>query len=308
MQSWTAQPNAASTASALHVLESSRELPDDEQSQLASWQWNDVGRYDCARFPAPMLAFRLPTLTSTSLDSFSVSQASPLRRVHVKNELLLYEYQPPYGAAGYASGGYVGNSRIDGQVTSGSQQQFMTRSTELNGGWMGGVWNMVFAGCPGAPASHCSNSGGSPYSTVSTITIAEKPFITVDSTGKYWLNVPDLRPSSTGPDWSPPSTRISFDNVYVANNETDTAKTINAALSGGAHVIMAPGIYSLSESINVVMRGQVLMGLGFPTLVSATGNPVISVGNVDSVRIAGPFLLQAGPNPTDVLMQWGDGT
>jgi len=42
-----------------------------------------------------------------------------------------------------------------------------------------------------------------------------------------------------------------------------------------------------------------------PTLVSANGNAVIQIGDVDGVRVAGPILLQAGGKPTDALLQWG---
>ena len=45
---------------------------------------------------------------------WSVSQAAPLRRIHVTNELQLYEYEPPYGAAGYSSGGFLANSKVEG--------------------------------------------------------------------------------------------------------------------------------------------------------------------------------------------------
>jgi hypothetical protein len=38
---------------------------------------------------------------------WAVSQAAPLRRIQVDNDLLLFEYQPPITAAGEASGGYM---------------------------------------------------------------------------------------------------------------------------------------------------------------------------------------------------------
>ena len=61
---------------------------------------------------------------------WAVSQASPLRRVSVASDLLLFQYT--YGdAAGFASGGYMANSRVTGQVQSGSQQQWMTRNSEV---------------------------------------------------------------------------------------------------------------------------------------------------------------------------------
>lgn len=101
---------------------------------------------------------------------WAVSQAAPLRRVDVANELLLFEYQPPSPAAGEASGGFMANvqvgasvrvgsgltpaampsrgrstARLD-SVVPGSQQQWFSRDSTFTSGWEGGVWNMVFAG------------------------------------------------------------------------------------------------------------------------------------------------------------------
>lgn len=55
---------------------------------------------------------------------WAVSQAAPLRRVHVQNTLTLFEYEPPAPEAGYASGGYLADSLIEGKVVPGSQQVY----------------------------------------------------------------------------------------------------------------------------------------------------------------------------------------
>ena len=44
---------------------------------------------------------------------WAASQASPLRRVEIKNDLLLFEYEPPIQNAGEASGGYFANIKIN---------------------------------------------------------------------------------------------------------------------------------------------------------------------------------------------------
>ena len=45
---------------------------------------------------------------------------------------------------------------------------------------------MVFSGCVNAPASHCGNQGGAPYTTIAASPlIAEKPYITIDASGKH---------------------------------------------------------------------------------------------------------------------------
>ena len=62
---------------------------------------------------------------------WAVSQAAPLRRVVVDNDLNLFEYQPPATAAGYSSGGYIANSKVNGDIRFGSQQQFCVRNVDL---------------------------------------------------------------------------------------------------------------------------------------------------------------------------------
>ena len=44
---------------------------------------------------------------------WAASQASPIRRVEIENDLLLFEYEPPIQSAGEASGGYFANIKIN---------------------------------------------------------------------------------------------------------------------------------------------------------------------------------------------------
>eukprot|EP01083_Nonionella_stella_P238198 834913_1 len=74
---------------------------------------------------------------------WAVSQASPMRRVIINGNLQLWQYNEGC-CAGYASGGYISDSIVNGIISSGSQQQFFIRNTNMNI-WDGGVWNMVFA-------------------------------------------------------------------------------------------------------------------------------------------------------------------
>jgi len=129
------------------------------------------------------------------------------------------------------------------------------------GGWSNGVWNMVFVGTENAPDSHCGLSGGQPYVTVDeTPVVAEKPFLTIDDSGMFYLNIPQVTSTSSGVEWSSSSSgsssgstgaasgeidQVSFSEVYVASNATDTAAMINAKLAEGLHLVLTPGIYSL---------------------------------------------------------------
>src|SRR6476620_9076529 len=78
-----------------------------------------------------------------------VSQAAPMRRVHVNGLVTLMDYCT---GPSFASGGFIADSAFDGStVTNGSQQQWLTRNSTLDG-WTNGVWNQVFSGVVGAPA------------------------------------------------------------------------------------------------------------------------------------------------------------
>jgi hypothetical protein len=236
---------------------------------------------------------------------WAVSQAAPLRKVHVTGNLDLYQYNSG-GFAGYASGGYMADVTVTGGIYSGSQQQFMTRNTQM-GQWFNGVWNMVFVGCQGAPATHCGHDGGAtPSSNIAaTPLIAEKPYITFEG-AKYFLQVPKVETNKVGPSQGVNADQIDFSQVYVSQ-PTDTAAIMNAKLATGLHLVISPGVYNLEDSIKVTKANTVILGLGMATLVASQGKPAITIANVDGVRVAG-LLLQAGQTKTDSLLEWGTGT
>lgn len=60
---------------------------------------------------------------------------------------------------------------------------------------------MVFVGSTGTPTAHCGNVDGRPYVVEpATPVVAEKPFLTIDSAGRYYLNVPGPKYESIGVD------------------------------------------------------------------------------------------------------------
>lgn len=188
------------------------------------------------------------------------AQKRPFHNIHPGSVAVGLNRRAP--EAGYSSGGFMANCQLNKTVF-GSQQQFFIRNSELDG--EGGVWNMVYVGSKGAPPSHCDNADSKvPVTTVDkTPVIAEKPFITIDSAGKYSINVPPVTKASVGTDFVNPKTqKIPFEQVYVAQ-PTDTAKIINAQLSSGLNVVLSPGIYSLEAPLLLGKAGQVLMGLGW---------------------------------------------
>ena len=244
-------------------------------------------------------------------DFWAVSQAAPMRRVQVNGNLSLMDYCN--GSPDFASGGFIADSRFTGgTVTNGSQQQFMTRNSSLDG-WSNSVWNQVFCGDPGAPAqSFASNSGdsGGPssYTTLATCPVTEEePYLYQDSSGNYHVFVPSVQTNSSGPTWSSttntPGSSLAFSTFYVASPSSSVA-TINSALAAGDNLIFTPGVYNLSSTINVTNANTKIIGLGFPTLIPTSGNITMNVADVGGVNISG-IIFDAGPTSSSALLQVG---
>ncbi|MFI7287407.1 coagulation factor 5/8 type domain-containing protein [Streptomyces anulatus] len=228
---------------------------------------------------------------------WAVSQAAPFRRMHVKGGLNL----APDGY-GWASGGYIADSKIDGQVGPYSQQQWYTRDSSV-GGWGNGVWNMTFSGVEGAPANSFPEP---PYTTLDTTPISrEKPFLYLDG-NDYKVFVPEKRENARGVSWAngtPAGESIPLDQFYVVKEGADAA-TINAAVEQGLHLLFTPGVYHIDETINIDRADTVALGLGLATIIPDNGVTAIKVGDVSGVKLAG-LLVDAGPVNSETLIEVG---
>jgi hypothetical protein len=81
---------------------------------------------------------------------FAVSQAVSLRRLDIDGNTSLMDYCT--AGPQYASGGFLADSKAS-TITNGSQQQWLTRNSELAvNGWSNAVWNQVFSGVVNAPS------------------------------------------------------------------------------------------------------------------------------------------------------------
>ncbi|MFJ9453763.1 discoidin domain-containing protein [Kitasatospora sp. NPDC101447] len=229
-------------------------------------------------------------------DRWAVAQAAPFRRMHVKGGLDL----SPAGY-GWASGGYIADSRIDGTVGNYSQQQWYTRDSAI-GGFTNGVWNQVFSGVQGAPAQSFPNP---PYTTLDTTPVSrEKPFLYLDG-ADYKVFMPARRSNARGVSWdgalqgeSRPLSRF-----YVVKPGASAA-TVNAALAQGLDLLFTPGVYHLDRPIAINRPDTVVLGLGLATLVPDNGVTAVQVADVDGVRLAG-LLVDAGPVRSDALVRVG---
>lgn len=239
-----------------------------------------------------------PDRVPTDQNVWAVSQAAPFRRVRIKNgSLRLYDL-------GWSSGGYLGDCRIDNQIISGTQQQWLTRNTAF-ANWEGYNWNMVFVGPIGnVPVGTWPNPS---YSVIEkSPVIREKPYLLFDKTTQQWaINKRTLRRNVAGTDWHIEGTNIPITEFHIVNPSTSVAE-INAALAQGKHILFTPGVYHLNDTITVTRVNTILFGLGFPTLVSATGKPAMVINDVDGVSLAG-LIFDAGQTSAKTLLQVGQG-
>jgi hypothetical protein len=229
---------------------------------------------------------------------WAVSQAVPFRRMHVLGGLVLHQNH------GWASGGWISDSLIDGNVDSGSQQQWISRNSEWRS-WTGSNWNMVFVGMVHAPEGDWPKP---PYTRIAeTPVVREKPFLLVDSRGNWNMRIPSLRTDSVGISWrggNTPGHTLPLSRFYIAHAGTDSAATMNAQLAQGKHLLLTPGIYELSEPIRVTRPDTIVMGIGFATLKPVNGTPALTTADVDGIILAG-LLIDAGETKSPMLMEIG---
>jgi Pectate lyase superfamily protein len=235
-----------------------------------------------------------------------VSQAAPMRRVHVNGFATLMDYCT---GPSFASGGFIADSRFDGStIVNGSQQQWLVRNSTLDG-WTNGVWNQVFSGVVGAPPQcfPAQASCGGPYTTIPTSPVTrDAPYLYVDSAGHYNVFVPAAQRDSAGASWEGGTTAgssIPIDDFFIAK-PTDHAQAINNALARGQNLIFTPGVYHIDETIKVKRPDTVVLGLGFPTLVPDDGVATMEVADVPGVKLSG-LLFDAGPVSSAVLLRVG---
>ena len=237
----------------------------------------------------------IPSVDSTN--TWGVSQAAPFRRIHIKGNFNLFD-------KGYASGGFLADSKIDGTINSGPQQQWFSRNVDM-GKWVGGNWNMMFVGVTNAPAGDWP---AKPYTVIKeTPFIREKPYLVLTH-GEFEVKMPLLKKQTIGNTWSDKiddEKILKIGSFYIANPRTDNSETINSALKKGKNILFTPGIYVLERSLKVTRKRTVVLGIGMPSLVPLNGNSAIEVADVDGVTLAG-LLVDAGITTSETLIRVGE--
>jgi hypothetical protein len=235
---------------------------------------------------------------SAGNDRWAVAQAGPFRRMDIKGGLQLYP-----ASFGFASGGYIADSKVSGQVASASQQQWYSADSSF-GSWNGSVWNMVFSGVTGAPAQSFPSP---PMTTLATTPVARDiPYLYVDSSGNYNVLAPSLRTNASGPSWASgptPGTSIPMTQFFVAT-PSNTAAQINAALASGCNLLFTPGVYNIDQTLSVTNPNTIVLGIGFPTLIPVNGVNTMRVGDADGIRVEG-LLFDAGTTNSSALLTVG---
>lgn len=238
-------------------------------------------------------------VTTLGNSTWAASQAAPLRRLRVGGQLSLSEHAP-------VSGGFIADSVVEGELIMGLQQQHLIRNSELRSGAMGTYMNYVFLGVDGAPPPA---ENGRVSVLEATPRVAAKPYL-VEENGAWSIVVPERVQDTRGPSQNAfvarvRRTRIAMEDVYVAR-EGDDAESINAAIEGKRALLLTPAIYTLTAPITIKANGFVVLGIGFATLLTSSGQSALVI-EADAVRVAG-VLLESGTSvsapPTAPLLRW----
>jgi hypothetical protein len=242
---------------------------------------------------------------ANSEESWSSSQASPIRRAIINGSVVFQDY---CAADDYASGGFIADSEISGDLDFYGNQQYVVRNSSIGGanGCPNGLWNMVYSGVQGAPAPAFSGQCQQNTVLAASPVTEEEPFLYQDSSGSDRVFVPAAATNSTGPSWSSGTEAGSSEplsSFFIANPSTSVA-AIDVALALGKNLVLTPGVYNLNAPIIVSRPDTVVLGLGFATLVPQKGNAALVVLPNKGVKVSG-LIVDAGPVNSPALVSVG---
>jgi hypothetical protein len=238
-------------------------------------------------------------------ESWSASQADPIRRAIINGSVVFQDY---CASNDYASGGFIADSEVTGDLDFYGNQQYMVRNSDIGGaaGCPQGLWNMVYSGVEGAPSPVFSGSCEQNTVLSASPVTEEEPFLYTDSHGSYDVFVPAVQHNSSGPSWASgqeAGRSIPISAFFTASPSTPVP-VINAALALGRNLILTPGVYDLNQPIVVSRPDTVVLGQGFATLIPQHGNAAMTVISSKGVKISG-LIIDAGPVNSPVLLSVG---
>ena len=242
-------------------------------------------------------------LEANNTMTWAVSQGTSLRRMHIRGNLNLANTN----STAWSSGGFLADSVVDSTIDSKTQQQWLSRNDAWHT-WSGQNWNMVFVGASNPPAGTWP---GSKYTVITnTPLIREKPYLSIDASNNFVVVVPSLGTNLLGTTWAShpsPGVVLPISQFYLARPGIDNSATMNAVLSAGTNLILTPGIYNLTNSIQIIRPDTIVMGIGFPTLIPTNRNPAMVISDVDGVKVAG-IIFDAGTTASPSLLSVGTAT
>ena len=138
---------------------------------------------------------------ANSAEMWSASQAAPIRRAIVNGSIVFQDY---CANNNFASGGFIADSKVSGNLDFYGNQQYMVRNSTIGGanGCPQGLWNMVYSGVQGAPAPVFTGQCEQNTVLSSSPVTEEEPFLFTDSSGNYNVFVPAVQHGSSGPSWA----------------------------------------------------------------------------------------------------------
>jgi hypothetical protein len=240
-----------------------------------------------------------------SAEMWAVSQAAPLRRDIINGSVVFQDY---CASDDYASGGFIADSQISGDLDFYGNQQYMVRNSSIGGanGCPNGLWNMVYSGVEGAPAPAFAGTCQQNTVLAASPVTEEEPFLYTDASGGYRVFVPAPRTSSSGPSWADGTEAggsLPLSSFFIASPGTPVP-AINLALALGKNLVLTPGVYDLGQPIVVSRPDTVVLGQGFATLVPQRGNAAMIVVPDTGVKLSG-LIFDAGPVNSPVLLSVG---
>jgi hypothetical protein len=264
--------------------------------------------------PSSAPAYAPPTVDAygagcdNSAEMWSASQADPIRRAIINGSVVFQDY---CATNNFASGGFIADSQISGDLDFYGNQQYIVRNSDI-GGADGcapdglGLWNWVFSGVQGAPAQVFGGQCDQVTDLSASPVTEEEPFLYTDAHGSFNVFVPAVQDNSSGPSWASGTeagTSVPLSKFFVASPSTPVL-AIDVALALGQDLILTPGVYDLDQPIVVSRPDTVVLGLGLATLVPQHGNAAMVVAPDNGVKLSG-LIIDAGPVNSPVLLSVG---
>ncbi len=196
------------------------------------------------------------------LDRWAVSQAAPYRRMHVRGNLALSD-------GGWSSGGFIADTKIDGQIQSGIAAAVAHPQLGRWASWSGSNWNQVFVGHQGAPAQQLPDPAVH-HGRRRPRWSREKPYLYVDSSRR----LPGLRARAADQrdrhhlGERQPGRHVAADQ-HVLRRQARRHRGARSTPPSppGKNLLVTPGVYHLNQTLNVTRANTVVLGLGLATLV-----------------------------------------